>query len=155
MASELELQYEEKPFMKKSTVLICMIVLLFVLSACGGSDETSYVPPVTNQSDTFLFPFEFTAEDLYGNQLTAESLGEMEIFFVYFWTTWCPACVQGMPGLAELAEEFGDRVGFISLLGDFATARDAAINIVNNAGVSFPTLDAEHSDFQPVMELMR
>jgi len=105
-------------------------------------------------ADTFSFPFPFSAEDLHGNPVTAATLGEREIFFVYFWTTWCFSCVESMPVLAELADMYGDRVGFITLLGDFDTAQDAAIRITEEAGAPFITANALHSDFQPLMELL-
>jgi len=105
-------------------------------------------------ANMFSFPFSFSTEDLHGDQVTAASLGEKEIFFVYFWTTWCSACVDSIPNLAELAEIYGDRVGFMSLLGDFATARDTAIRITEGAGVAFITVDATHDDFNPLMELL-
>ena len=34
------------------------------------------------------FPVEFTAEDLYGNTVTAASFGEKQLYYVFFWGTW-------------------------------------------------------------------
>ena len=41
-----------------------------------------------------------------------------------------------MPGLADLVEEFGDRVGFLGLLIDFDN-RNLAINQLSNANADF------------------
>jgi thiol-disulfide isomerase/thioredoxin len=112
------------------------------------------VPEPVQVTNTFFFPFQFSTVDLHGNQVTEESLGENEAFFVYFWTTWCLSCVQGMPDLARLAGEYDGRVGFISLLGDFETARDTAIRITDNSGVSFVTVNAYHSDFQTLIGML-
>ena len=114
--------------------------------AVGGSGEAS--------TNTFPFPIDFVSEDLYGNRVDAGSLGNKEAFFIYLWTTWCPSCVRAMPGLAQLSDEFGDRVGFISLLGDFGTARGIAQQITEEAGVSFITVDALLDDFEPLLELL-
>jgi len=116
--------------------------------------EPDPTPEPELATNTFPFPFEFITEDLHGNQISAATLGEREIFFVYYWTTWCFACVEGIPGLASLAEEFGDRVGFITLLGDFSTASDIALQIVESAGANFPTVNAEHGEFQSLMALL-
>jgi|GEM_PF-2486965 len=105
-------------------------------------------------ANTFIFPFQFSTVDLHGNYVTHESLGEKEAFFVYYWTTWCISCVQGMPDLARLAEEYAGRVGFISLLGDFGLARDTAIRITENSGVPFITVDATHGEFQLLMDML-
>jgi len=86
---------------------------------------------------TYAFPFEFTATDLNGNEVNAASLGEREFFLVYIWGTFCGPCVRSLPGLAELHEELGDRVGFIGLLTDFDRATDTAIRQTNDAGVEF------------------
>jgi len=103
---------------------------------------------------THFFPFSFSAEDLYGNPVTEESVSAQELFFVYLWTTWCPSCVTGMSDLALIADYYGDRIGFITLLGDFSTARDTAIRITEGAGVDFITVDATLGDFSYLMELL-
>ena len=97
-----------------------------------------------------IFPFEFETEDLHGNIVTHESMGERELFLLYFWTTWCGACVAAMPGMAELAEEFYGRMGFVSLLGDFETGRQAAINLTENAGAPFFSVDFSLEIFDPL-----
>ena len=103
---------------------------------------------------TSPFPFAFATEDLQGNHVTEASLGDKELFFIYFWTTWCPSCVRGIPGLVQLAEYYSDRVGFLSMLGDFDTARDVAINITEDANAPFITVDALYDDFYPLLPLL-
>jgi len=115
------------------------------------ADATAEPP----REGTFVFPFNFSTEDLYGGTVTHEALGYKEAFFVYLWTTWCPSCVDAMPYLAQLAEAYGDRVGFISLLGDFDTAGDTAIRIKEDAGVPFITVDANYDGLQDLLALVR
>ena len=161
-------------FTKKLVLIFLVLTLALVLAACAGDtgalagpdvNESGADSPASAETDdtdatdatdnpVFPFPFDFSAEDLHGNQVTAESLGDKELFFVYFWTTWCPSCVAAIPGLATLAEEYSGRVGFLSLLGDFETAGDTAIRITDNAGASFITVDARHNDLQPLMDLL-
>ena len=110
-------------------------------------------PEIASQPAQGSFPFAFSTEDLHGNIVSDASLGEKDLFFVYFWTTWCPACVNSMPGLMDLADEFGDDIGFITLLGDFDTARDTALRITEDA--PFYTVDAHDSDLEQLMELVQ
>jgi len=111
-------------------------------------------PPSYLQESGSTFPFAFSVEDVNGNPVTEASLGEKEAFFVYFWTTWCPSCINAMPALAELAEDFGDRVGFLSLLGDFDTASDVAADIKAHYNVPFITVDSRHPDLDDVMQYL-
>ena len=36
----------------------------------------------------YKFPFGFSTEDLHGNTVTEETLGEKELFFAYLWAVW-------------------------------------------------------------------
>ena len=102
-----------------------------------------------------FFPFPFSQVNLHGDTITQVDIGEREIFFVYFWATWCPSCVSALPGLAELAEEFGDRVGFLSLLDDFFTGDISARNMTARAGIPFHTISSRMPAMEPVMAMLR
>jgi len=47
-----------------------------------------------------------------------------------------------MPDLGEIAKNYGDRVGFIALLDDYAGARERAAGIAEKAGIEFAMFDA-------------
>ncbi|MCL2165345.1 MAG: TlpA family protein disulfide reductase, partial [Oscillospiraceae bacterium] len=104
-------------------------------------------PPPASTSSVFPFPYSFSTQDLYGNQVTAASLGEKELFFVHYWASWCGPCINEMPILAQIALDYGGRVGFIGLLDDYSTSKDAATRIAETSGVAFINVDARHSDF--------
>jgi len=50
-----------------------------------------------------------------------------------------------MPGLALIAEELSDRVGFFTILFDFDSDRDRAIRITESENASFLTIDFSDS----------
>ena len=131
--------------MKKILVLI-FIVIIFV--ACGEAE--AYVETIGGS-----FPFEFAAEDLHGNTVTHVSLGERELFLLYFWTTWCGACVVAMPDMVRLANEFGAKVGFVSLLGDFETGRRVAIQMTEDLNIPFFTMDANYTGFEAFIHFVQ
>ena len=154
-----------KNFTKKALAAIMLITI--ALSACSQEPrQEAEPPPIAEpppaaelqpeeypQPVSGSFPFAFTAEDLHGNTITEAGLGEKQLFFVYFWTTWCPACVNSMPGLVELAGEFADYIGVITLLDDFDTARETAIRITEDA--PFYTVNARDDDFRQLVQLIK
>ena len=111
--------------------------------------------PVPVAAGAFAFPYPFAAKDLYGNDVTDASLGNKELFFVHYWATWCGPCVNEMPDLAKVAEKYADRVGFIALLDDYSTSKDAAIRITESAGIPFIMVDAYHDDFQTLCMMVQ
>ena len=150
----------------KNTIraLSLVLAMLMLLVACdldepsaGGdgtqtpseSGEPSVSPsdlpsdaPSGTVSEPGEFPFEFSVADVYGETVTQQSLGSKELFFVHYWATWCEPCIEEMPELIELEKNYGDRVGFITLLDDYDLGMTAAAEIVEGAG--FPTVDAHH-----------
>ena len=104
--------------------------------------------------NAFIFPYKFTAQDLYGNAVTEESLGEKEVFFVHYWGTWCPPCLAEMPELGKVVQKYGDRVGFIGLLDDYSTNRAGAVRIKEETGADFINVDATHKDLRAVLKLV-
>jgi len=53
-----------------------------------------------------------------------------------------------MPGLALIADEFSDRVGFVTVLLGLEDDRDAAIQITDPIEAQFMTIDANESVFE-------
>ena len=166
---------------KMSFIAITLLTLLFILVACSdepiittdepiittdeaepdvtyGSEiqpnDTAYESTTEPARETYSFPFPFSTEDLQGNPVTQDLLGDRALFFVYFWATWCGPCVNGIPGLSQLAYEYGDRIGFITLLDDFDDARDTAIRITEDSDAPFITVNARNNDFNDLMQLI-
>jgi len=130
---------------------IKMIFMVLMFLFCSGS----FIGTVSAASNTFIFPYAFTTDDIYGKRVTEKSLGEKEIFFVHYFATWCPPCVREMPDLASIAKKYGDRVGFIGLLGDYATNKAAAVRLAESSGVPFIMVNAEHSDFRNLLKMVQ
>lgn len=52
---------------------------------------------------------EFELELLGGGKMSPASHKGKDIVILDFWATWCPPCVEGLPTLAKIAEEFKDK----------------------------------------------
>lgn len=61
----------------------------------------------------------FTATDLEGNELDASLFADYDLTMVNIWATFCSPCIDEMPELGELHEEYADK-GFqiVGLVAD-------------------------------------
>ena len=55
--------------------------------------------------------------------------------------------------MALIADEFGDRVGFITMLISWDSGRDDALEITDSVNASFLTVNAEHNELEPILNL--
>jgi len=136
--------------------------MIFSLAACESSpagtpedttaSTTEATPPVEDES-----VLKFTATDIFGNSVSEKDVGEKDFYFIYLWATWCPPCIQGMPDLASIAREYGDRVGFIGLLTDYDSNLEGAVNIVESSGVpsAFVMIDAYEQSVSDLLEAVQ
>ena len=164
--------------LKKLVIIAFCLMLLIALIGCSGSDteqepveeiedaaiiqqnpdeageENLEITP--NTWEWGLFPYSFTAEDLNGNIVTEETIGEKQLFILHLWATWCGSCISGMPDFAAAARNYSDRVGVIGLLDDFSTNPDGARLILDasNLPETFINIDARLPELQELMMLV-
>jgi thiol-disulfide isomerase/thioredoxin len=150
--------------------LFAAITAVLLLVSCGQADSdtspASSAPAESASSDISseesrpsapsVIPYEFTTSDIFGNEVTHETFGEKEVYFVHLWATWCPPCIRGMPDLAEIAAEYADRVAFIALVDDFDNT-DGVKNIIESADVpeSFVMLDGNAPELAALRGLVQ
>ena len=124
----------------------------------GGVSVTEPAPspsapePTAGQDQVPEVPApDFTLLDQYGAE---HSLSDYEgkVLFLNFWTTWCGYCVQEMPHIQELYEEYGENQEDVVILGvaspagtdnpypsDSADQEEICAFLEEN-GFTFPTL---------------
>jgi len=131
----------------KKVILLGVVGLLLLITGLAFAQTSG---------STGRFPIPFQAVDLYGNNVNENFWGEKQYFFIYDTATWCGPCVQGMPTLAQVARDFGDRVGFLALVDDYSTNLSGAIRITENAGIprNFIFVDAGLESMQRILALV-
>jgi peroxiredoxin len=89
----------------------------------------------------------FTIKSLDGKQVSlADYKGKAVV--VNFWATWCEACRQEMPWLAELREKYtAQGLEVLGLVTDRASPEKIA-STVRSYGVRYPILYCNHSTAQ-------
>ena len=163
-----------KKLVALTRAVILALTIALTLAACGGNDTTpvaTLVPtpevtpeltPETTPEATpeptpepepepliGKFPFDFTTEDIYGNAVTEEALGEKEYFLVYVWNTMpFSDCFDGLFFLQGFANRFGNRVGILTLSIDIGNIFDAA-STLDTLNFDIPSaihIDAENNE---------
>jgi len=87
----------------------------------GNTNETAQEHVHTEECDhDTQGPLEdFTVIDLDGNAVSADVFADYDMTVVNIWGTFCGPCINEMPVLGRLAEEYAEKnVQFIGLVGD-------------------------------------
>lgn len=81
---------------------------------------------------------EFSVRTLEGREISRTALAG-KVVVVNFWATWCPDCMNALPGYIALQEEFGERDDFV-FLGISLDERPADFvrKFVGQEGINFP-----------------
>ncbi len=116
----------------KRLISILLIVLLF-LTGCtsGGGEETGLTS--------------FSANSLDGITRTEALFKDHPLTMVNLWGTYCGPCIEEMPALAELHQEYADQgVQVVGIVADVMNHTDSqaekARNILENAGANYVNL---------------
>lgn len=135
--------------MKKLPALLLALSLLS-LSACGGQEPAPTPTPSASSSEaqekTVLTAMPaFATTDLEGNEVTSDIFAQKDLTVVNLWGTFCTPCINEMPELAAWNKELPDNVQLIGIVCDLSAGsdqatHDLAVDIVTQAGVTFPCL---------------
>ena len=86
-------------------------------------------------------------------RLTAQAFGHFadmfdgrEYLFVDFWGTWCVPCVESMPQIKALHEQYGDRIAFLSVCCDDELNCDLAKQILHRNGIEWAEMFVPEND---------
>ena len=92
------------------------------------------------------FASDFSLETLDGTAFDNDYIKSHKLTVVNGWAPWCVHCVEEMPDLEELSNEYAERgVGMVGVVADFsknaasdATYPDQVVKMVRQTGVSYP-----------------
>ncbi len=92
----------------------------------------------------------FTTEDIFGNTITESVFEEYDLTLVNVFATWCSPCVQEMPELEKLRQQYAEkniRLGVVAIVLDAKTqngldedAISLAKTLYERSGAQFPFL---------------
>ncbi len=129
--------------MKRAFGLGTLVVGLFFLAGCGFIKFTPS-QPMGSVGETLTAEQRFTLKNLQGEDVTLDSvLQSKKLVLLNFWATWCGYCVEEMPDLVRLQNDFGGK-GFTVLAIDMGESAEQVASFVQANGLNFPVvLDPE------------
>ncbi|MAF59560.1 MAG: TlpA disulfide reductase family protein [Candidatus Pacebacteria bacterium] len=114
-------------------ILISLLVLWFFLFFNGDKKESEIIDTPDSITENLDKAPEFSFEDYEGNTV-ASAYSDKKLTVVNSWTTWCPFCVDELPDLALLQEEFPDDISVIAI--DRAESLSKAKKFSDDLGVT-------------------
>lgn len=130
---------------RKKTAALLAAVLAIVMVGCSSSDDelVSRTP----------FP-EFSEVDTSGNEVTDDIFADYDATIVNFWNNGCGTCIEEMPQLEELYQEYREKninlIGVASDSGESEEQLKTAQTILEEKGVTYINLspDPENELYQ-------
>lgn len=135
-------------------------ILLFISAAallygCGGTDggEKTENRSAQETEDTSSSEekensggIDFEAQDIEGNTVSAAVFSESKLTMVNVWATYCNPCLEEMPGLGELANEYdSEKFQIIGIISDVQEDADQettelAAGLIEQTKANYPHL---------------
>lgn len=107
------------------TVVLCMAMLL---SSCGNQEQTADKSSDVSQTQSEGVLSKFSGTDLDGNAVNEEILKGYKLNMVNVWATFCGPCIDEMPELGELSQQYSDKgVQIVGIVSD-VTDSDGSVN---------------------------
>lgn len=102
-------------------------------------DQAKTPPASTSENGGFTF----AAKDLDGNLMTHNDFADASLIMVNFWEPWCPPCLDEMPDLELLYEDYRD-TGLV-ILGVYSTpdSDDDVRDAISKTGVTYPIVQCD------------
>ncbi len=140
----------------KSVGALLLCVMLF--AACGATVEqasSTAASTATSEAGIEVKPEEtsvagdadrlnigtFEAQTLDAETVTQDVFADYDLTVINIWATWCPPCLEEMADLQTVYENMPENVNFFSICDDATEQRDLAIQILEDNGCTFPTLE--------------
>lgn len=132
---------------KGIALLLASVLSAALLTGCGTNvDNDIKSSPSTSEASTADdgTPTEipsFSLKDMQGNTVTEAVFADKELTLVNVWATFCSPCINEMPDLESLSQEYKDKnVGFLGIVADGADAAPQAKELLSQLGISYTNL---------------
>lgn len=133
--------------MKKIVIGSLLVIMMFSLASCGEKNtKDSNAEAVVAETakgyfgDLKIMP-EFQLNDINDKPVTDEILKEKDITVINIWGTFCKPCIDELPILQELSQEYGSRgVNILGIVADGDVNNIGAFEMLDKLEVKFTNL---------------
>ena len=126
--------------------------VLLGMSGCGQSKTAAEESGGSRQVMVFE---DFTAQDLDGNPVDESIFADCDVTMINLWGTFCGPCLQEMPDLGEISDEYADKGFQIVGICTDAVNLDGEIleDVVETAKADAQETGADYLHIVPVGEI--
>ncbi len=129
-----------KVAMRKILGLWVLAATVFFISGCGFIKFSPSQSSMGSVGESLTAAQRFTLKNLQGEDVVLDTvLQSNKLVLLNFWATWCGFCVEEMPDLIRLQNDFGNK-GFTVLALDMGESAEQASSFVKAHGLNFPVL---------------
>ncbi|MBF8982451.1 TlpA family protein disulfide reductase [Lutibacter sp. B2] len=128
--------------MKKILIFVLCITMMLSIVGCSNKAEEQDLGSDDNPVAGKVMS-EFTTKDIEGNEVTQEIFKDKKITMINVWGTFCGPCIEEMPDLQKIYEEYkGEDFNLIGLVADVELGNDPkeATEVVNQTGVKYKNI---------------
>lgn len=119
----------------KATLIVLPLLLIGLYSLYTFTERNK--EPISSAVDIGQ-PFPpFEAEDIRGTRFSSVQV-QNKIVIVNFWATWCAPCIEEIPSLMKLINEFKGQIVLVGISADYSMEE------IETFKKSFPGLDNEN-----------
>ncbi len=132
-------------------VIILIIIITFivgtilVLTNPLKKEQSPFVPASESNSQQVVSGSEvgqkmpeFELEDFNGQKVKVSASGKP--VFIDFWAAWCPFCINEMPEIEKIHQEFKDKLVVLGIHRSETEGIEAGAQFAKERGVTYPLL---------------
>ncbi len=130
--------------MKCKGIVLALACVLVILCGCSKPDKEG--AKIKTGQEALPLPVFFEGQDTKGNEVTSAVFSESKLTMVNVWATFCSPCLNEMPDLGELAQEYEKKdfqiIGVVSdvMEGDDQEKLDLVTGLIDKTGADYPHL---------------
>lgn len=115
------------------------LTILVLAVSCGTAGPTKPADTAQKKS-TSESGFSMDLETVEGTTFSFDSIRGKKHLVIAFWATWCEPCKAELSKLAEMYDEFSDKIEFVAVSTDGEDLIDKVTEFATESALPFPVL---------------
>jgi thiol-disulfide isomerase/thioredoxin len=138
--------------MKKKLIAVLAVALSVSVFACTACKKKKHARsnPDVSVGENYFPELQFTCYDLDGNTVDESVFSLHKLTMINFWEPWCGPCVQEMPDIERLYEDYKDRGFYVIGVYSSTDMKSEVKDVMRKANTSYPIVayDSVFDQFQ-------